>query len=366
MQFKLLVDSKEFWEALSQDIRSAQQSVFIITFSFEGDKTGKMLAEALISSTAVDKRIIVDDFTKWMVSDKFLYSPRNLFNTQLRQEVHETYRMIDELEGEDVKIQFTKPVGLFEKFAVHNHKKVVIIDGRIAYIGGVNFSEHNFAWHDAMLRIDNVEIAQALYVDFLATWRGEKPEATHTSCEIELYCISGTSNHKVFRKLMDLIEGAQDHIYVESPYITFPFLESLQKAASRGCVVTIITPGPSNHPILREYILWEASRLNFDVRLFTRMAHLKAMLIDQRYLIFGSSNFDYFSYQFHQEIVTILTHSELISDFMERVFLEDIKNSKPGYRVGKIKGGLIEMGMRASSKLISLMVGANNHQKMDT
>jgi phosphatidylserine/phosphatidylglycerophosphate/cardiolipin synthase-like enzyme len=78
MRMKLLVDSDEFWGELSGDIGSAQQSIYIQTFSFEGDKAGKSLADALLSSTAVDKKIIVDDYTKWVISDKYLYTPRNL------------------------------------------------------------------------------------------------------------------------------------------------------------------------------------------------------------------------------------------------------------------------------------------------
>jgi cardiolipin synthase len=356
MRMRLLVDSKEFWEVLREDIQSAQQSIYIQTFSFEGDKAGKSLAEALLSSPAVDKRIIVDDYTKWVISDKYLYSPRNLFDVELRQEVRETYRMIDELKRNGVKVQFTRPVGLLEKFAVHNHKKVVLIDRRVAYIGGINFSEHNFEWHDAMLRIEDAAIAEALDADFHSTWAGEKMEISLNSGEMELYCLGGISNHELFGRLLAMIEGAKERIYVESPYITFPFIDSLAKAARQGCSVTLITPGPNNYPILREYLLWVSARSRIDVRLYHRMTHLKAMLIDQRYLILGSSNYDYLSYQFHQEIVAIITNPSLISEYIARVFQEDIRNSEPGYRISHIKGTLINLGMRMSAKILSRLV----------
>jgi cardiolipin synthase len=363
MRMRLLVDSKEFWAVLREDIQSAQQSIYIQTFSFEGDKTGKSLAEALLSSPAVDKRIIVDDYTKWVISDKYLYSPRNLFNFGLRQEVRETYRMIDELERNGIKVQFTHPAGLLEKFAVHNHKKVVLIDQRIAYIGGINFSEHNFEWHDAMLRIEDAAIAEALDADFQSTWAGEKMETSLNSGEMELCCLGGISNHELFGRILTMIEGAKERIYVESPYITFPFLDSLAKAACRGCSVTLITPGPNNYPILREYLLWISARSRIDVRLYHRMSHLKAMLIDQRYLILGSSNYDYLSYQFHQEIVAIITNPSLISEYITRVFQEDIRNSEPGYRISHIKGSLINLGMRMSAKMLSLLVHPQAHSR---
>ena len=57
------------------------------------------------------------------------------------------------------------------------------------------------------------------------------------------------------------------------------------------------------------------------------MTHLKAMLIDNRYLVAGSSNFDYLSYRLYQEIVAIFRQEELIADFRERVLLPDLANS---------------------------------------
>jgi len=356
MRFKLLVDSNKFWGMLREDIQAAQQSVLVQTFSFEGDSAGKSLAKALLSSPALDKRIIVDDYTKCVISDKYLYSPRNLFDVQLRQEVRETYRMIADLERNGVQVQFTHPNGLFGKLARHNHKKVVVIDRCIAYIGGVNFSEHNFVWHDSMLRIDDAVIAEALYTDFQSTWSDEESEVTQNSAEIELHCLSGHSNHELFGKILSMIEGAREHIYVESPYITFPFLDSLAKAARRGCPVTLITPGPNNYPILREYMLWISARSNIDLRLYYRMTHLKAMLIDYQTLILGSSNYDYLSYQFHQEIVAMITNPELISEYAARVFDEDMRNSKPGYAISNIKGAIINLGMRVSAKMITLLV----------
>jgi len=353
---RLLVDSKEFWGVLREDIQSAQQKIYIQTFSFEGDQAGKSLAEALLSSPAVDKRIIVDDYTKWVISDKYLYSPRNLFNAGLRQEVRETFRMIDELECNGIKVQFTHPAGLLEKIAVHNHKKVILIDHRIAYIGGINFSEHNFEWHDAMVRIENTAIAEALDADFQSTWAEEKTETSLITSDMELYCLGGISNHELFGRILAMIEGAKEQIYVESPYITFPFLDSVAKAALRGCSVTLITPGPNNYPLLRDYLLWVSARSRIDMRLYHRMTHLKAMLIDQRYLILGSSNYDFLSYQFHQEIVAIITAPDLISEYLTRVFHEDIRNSKPGYRISHIKGSLINQGLRMSAKILSRLV----------
>src|SRR6266404_4542753 len=82
----LLVNYHEFWARLSEDIGSAQTSVFVQTFAFEGDAVGKQLSDALLSSTATDKRVLADSFTRVVLSDRFRYSPANLFADELRYE----------------------------------------------------------------------------------------------------------------------------------------------------------------------------------------------------------------------------------------------------------------------------------------
>jgi len=57
------------------------------------------------------------------------------------------------------------------------------------------------------------------------------------------------------------------------------------------------------------------------------MTHLKGMLIDNQYLVAGSSNFDYLSYRLYQELVAIITDAEVLADFRERVMLVDLANS---------------------------------------
>src|SRR5712664_2474623 len=99
MRFQLLVDFDSFWASLSRDIHQAEAYTYVQTFSFEGDRIGKMLAQLLSSSPAPDKRILVDSFSKVVMSDKFLYAPGNWANGELRHEVSETRRLHDTLAG---------------------------------------------------------------------------------------------------------------------------------------------------------------------------------------------------------------------------------------------------------------------------
>ena len=149
MPTELLVNFNEFWSRLSADIHAAKESVFIQTFALEGDSIGKQLSEALLASCAKDRRILADSFTRIVLSDRVRYAPSNLFNPKLKEEARATELMRTQLESAGVKIKFTNPYGAsLRKLLSRNHKKLIVIDGRVAYVGGINFSEHNAAWHE--------------------------------------------------------------------------------------------------------------------------------------------------------------------------------------------------------------------------
>jgi cardiolipin synthase len=329
MPTELLVDFNEFWSRLNEDIRSARRSVLVQTFALEGDAIGKKLSAALISSPARDKRILADSFTRMVLSDRFRYSPSNLFNKELRREACETGLMISHLEAAGVAVKYTNPYGVSpRKFLSRNHKKLILIDDTAAYIGGINFSEHNAAWHDMMLRLEGADVAAFLREDFDCTWDGRDRVAHGKFDTIELSTLDGQTNRSVFQKVVDLIDGASQTIFVESPYITFPFYDRLGEASRRGVDVKIVTPQRNNWSYFANYARIESARSGIDLRLFQHgMSHLKAMLIDDRYLIAGSSNFDYFSYRVHQEILAVFTDPRLIAEFRNRVMRPDLGNS---------------------------------------
>jgi hypothetical protein len=84
-----------------------------------------------------------------VLSDRFKYSPANLFDAELRDEARETEAMLAQLGRERVVIRYTNRYGVTPRSLLRrNHKKLIVIDDRAAYIGGINFSEHNASWHD--------------------------------------------------------------------------------------------------------------------------------------------------------------------------------------------------------------------------
>src|SRR5207253_5966524 len=136
-----------------------------------------------------------DSFTRIVLSDRFRYSPANIFDRELRQEARETERMIRRLKAAGIALSFTNPYALSpRKLLSRNHKKLVIIDHTTAYIGGINFSEHNAAWHDMMVRIDDANAVEFLREDFLSTWEGNDQIADRQFDDIELFTLDGRRN----------------------------------------------------------------------------------------------------------------------------------------------------------------------------
>jgi len=324
------VDSTEFWPRLVADISGARHRVLIQTLSFEGDSVGLNLAAQLEQSKAPDRRLLVDAFTRVILNDQFLLDPRVWFERPLMDERERTRGLVRRLERAGIGIRFTSPPGPFlVRFAGRNHKKLIVIDEDVAYVGGINFSEHNFAWHDLMLRIEHPAVAHFLAQDFEATWRGESaPRSGHFDC-LEISLLDGTENPAGFSGVLQLIRAARRSIFMESPYVTFPFLDALEEASSRGVVVTLVVPENNNWSFFRHAF---ATLKGSGVQLLLypgRLTHLKALLVDGEALVLGSSNFDYLSYTLHHETLVTLRHPATIAMFQEKVVQQDTALARP-------------------------------------
>jgi len=356
MNSKILVDSDNFWYSLNDDIQLSQDYIYLQTLSFEGDSVGFKLCDSLFSSSASDKKILVDPYIKVMLSDKFVYSPKNRLDAEFREEIKATSQMISNLNNNGIPIKFTGSSGsIFRKILHHDHKKLIVIDDRITYLGGINFCDHNFLWHDMMLRIEDSEITKFLKNDFLASWNGESICAHESFHDLTLHILNGRSNENGFKSIINLIEQAQKSIYVISPYITFPFSQKLKEVSNNGIEVVLITPESNNKKFIKNYILWEFANTNVKLKLYQKnMSHLKAMIIDDEFLIVGSSNFDLISYRIQKEIVAVITDKTVISEFIEKVLQKDLDNSTSLETNGKyIKGYFNNIALRFVDRICS-------------
>jgi cardiolipin synthase len=285
--------------------------------TFEGDAAGQAVASAVRDSEAADRRVLVDDYSRVVVSDCFVLSPRYLLNRPFRDEVKATRAMFRGLKDDGVSVRRTNPIaGRAARYGVRNHKKLIVADD-VAYVGGFNFSDHNFAWHDLMLRIEGAGPADFLAGDFDATWESRPTLRRGHFGPLTLSALDGRTNREGFQPLLDAIAGAKERIEIVSPYL--PFVGILAEAARRGVKVELLTPFAGNKPMVRHYLSDASRRAGFDLVLLPEMTHLKAMLIDGRMLILGSSNFDFPSYYSLEEHVAAIEDPESIADFEAQV-----------------------------------------------
>lgn len=315
----LLVGSDRFWKRAAEDIGGARSRVLVQAMTFEGDAAGLAVAAAVQASRAADRRVLVDDYSRVVVSDRFVLSPLTLFDRAFRAEVKATRDMFAALQAAGVGVRTTNPIaGRAARYGVRNHKKLIVADD-VAYIGGINFSDHNFAWHDLMLRIEGPGPAGFLAEDFDATWQSRPGLRQAQFDGIALTALDGRTNRQGFQPLLEAIAAAKERIEIVSPYLSFPFVSFLAEAVRRGVRVELLTPFAGNKPMVRHYLSDAARRAGFEVTLLPRMTHLKAMLIDGRLLVLGSSNFDFPSYYSLEEHVAMIEDPALIADFRAEV-----------------------------------------------
>ncbi|MDB5670514.1 MAG: hypothetical protein JWO25_1473 [Alphaproteobacteria bacterium] len=320
-RYELLVGSETFWRRAESDLAAAGSRALVQALTFEGDATGLAVAEAMKRSPARDRRILVDDFTRMVVNDSFVRSPRYLTDPAFRAEVRATAGMFRALEQCGVGVRITNPLrGNPLVYGLRNHKKLIVADD-VAYIGGLNFSDHNFDWHDMMLRIEGRQAADFLASDFQSTWQGDARLKHLSSGDLDLSCLDGRTNDAGFVPLFEAIDRATRGIVVVSPYLSFPFIDHLGAAARRGIAVEVLTPLPNNKPLVQNYLLAACERAGAAVRLTAEMSHLKAMLIDDSLLVLGSSNFDFPSYYSMEEYLALVRSPALAKAFEAEVLV---------------------------------------------
>jgi len=354
MSFRLLVDSDEFAAQLLQDISAARSRVYVQAMTFDADRSGLRVAQTLMDAAAPDRRVLIDEVSRFIVSDRFIYSPGNWRDRDLRREWRATRNLAEDLRRRGVGVKITNPYGRFWlRFFARNHKKLVVIDGRISYLGGINFSDHNFAWHDMMLRVDDSNIAGFLEEDFLSTWEGRNQSAFRSFPGIDLYLLDGRSNARAFEPILNIIRGAREDIFIESTYFALPFFDRLREIGPGRPPTVLLTSEVNNWPQMRHYLPWEARRSGIDLRLYPgRLTHLKAILVDGRELIMGSANFDFFSYSIYQEIVAVVRDPAVIAAFKERVVAPDLERSVSFQDpVRSVRGRMQALSFRALVRL---------------
>ncbi len=355
----ILVDAGEFVESLARDVQDARDTVYCQMMTFEADVAGRGLVEMLRGCGAADRRMLVDSYVRAMISDRLIYAPRALFDRELRREARETWRLLAELPAEGIRTQYTNPVGfMLRRIARRNHKKLFLVDDRVSYLGGINVSDHNYRWHDVMVRIESREITSFLREDFLRSWGGGSQAGCFEFGDYSLYLLDGRTNAEIFGALLGLLDTASTRIWVETPYVTFPVFERLRRATSRGVDVEMVAPLENNKPLFDAYTRWEARRSGIQLRCLPVMTHVKAMLLDDHTLVLGSSNFDYLSYHVQQELFVVIRDPAVVRSFVERVVEPDQRRSVETAPGGSGVAGPLAYGLLRSALAASRVISA--------
>ncbi len=308
---ELLIGAAEFWLRARADIAAARRRVLVQAMTFEGDAVGQAVAAAIRTSVAPLRRGAVDDYTRWVVNDRWVHTRRSRRDPALQAEVRATAAMFAGLEAAGVEVVWTEPIRrLWRDYPFRNHRKVIVADD-VAYVGGINFSDHNFAWPDLMVRIERIEAADALAADFPSL-----QDATSYAWRLDLEgltlcALDGRRNAALFALLQARLDGAREDIVVVSPYLTFPFTDGLVRAARRGIRVTVVTPASNNKPLLHDHISALSRREGFRLVRTPQMSHAKALMIDGAIVVLGSSNFDFVSHEAEAEVLAIFDDAPL-------------------------------------------------------
>jgi cardiolipin synthase len=244
---------------------------------------------------------------------------------------------------------FRRGIAWFDK---RDHRKMVVIDGRRAFVGGVNIGDEyagtkrsHERWRDLGMRIDGPAAAD-LEKLFRSNWREEKgevppawrqdPAPVEAGGEAEVMIVNGGPHHNrsMIRSAFRLaIAGASDSVRIINPYfVPGPrVVRSLLRAAARGVEVQLLLPSKSDVPVVRLVSRsYYAPLLNSGIKIFElegSVLHAKVMLIDDAWTVLGSANLDPRSFHRNYEVNAIV-NSRDFGIKVKEMFERDLAGSR--------------------------------------
>ncbi|MCY3643170.1 MAG: phosphatidylserine/phosphatidylglycerophosphate/cardiolipin synthase family protein [Acidimicrobiaceae bacterium] len=305
-----LLGNGEFVEDLHRALRSAERRVLVQVMTFDGDASGLAVADLLAEAAGrgVEVRLLVDCFALRYVSDRKATDP------EVQAEAAETKAMFARLEAAGVSVTFTQPFGPVLFFGLsRNHKKLYLVDDH-AYLGGINISDHNFAWRDFMIRTADPATVDTLAEDFACTERGERQS-------LQGHIITNAEIEPAFE---DVVNGATRSLVLASPYsLDIGIVKLLERAQAPDR--TVVTSRENNFRLLRAaepYIWGRLVRSGVELRTYPYFFHARFLLADDDRLLVGSSNFSRHSFRCNQEVCLLITDTDFIADFKDRMLAD--------------------------------------------
>ena len=330
-------DGYQFFPELLASIASANDHIHINMYIFEDDALGQLVADALTDKArqGVKVRIIYDDVGSWRVPHRFFECMRE----------------------EGIEVAPFLPVrfpSFTSKVNYRNHRKLVVIDGRVGYIGGMNIAlryvkgTKTQPWRDTMVRVTGSAVS-ALQRAFLIDWYFvdrtmvndrkyyplPSPESVSPSPMLQMVTSGPDSPQpEIMQDYVRTIIGARHYVYIETPYFlpTESVLFALKTAASAGVDVRILVPKENDSWFVgwagRSY-LREVQQAGIRVKFYTAgFLHSKLMVCDDSISTCGSTNVDFRSFENNFE-ANVFFYGRETALAIKQIFITDEEQSVP-------------------------------------
>lgn len=328
----IFTDGSAKFAALERDLRAAEQYINLQYYIFDDGRVGRRIRDILIEKAraGVTVRVIYDHVGS-------INTPNSFFRemSDAGVQVYPFFR---------VTFKF-----LSSRLNWRNHRKLVVIDGKTGYIGGMNIADRYVdggkrfrEWHDSHLRITGSAVASLQY-SFAVDWNFmgrpliqepvQVPAVPAGTIGAQLITSGPTSRWSnvefMFHKA---IAGALKRIYIQTPYFlpTDGLLKALQAASLAHVDVRIMIPRESDSKLLKyasfSYIQ-ECLQAGIKIYLYDPgMLHSKNIIIDEELTSVGSTNFDFRSFE-HNFEANLFIYSRDFNERMTDHFFMDLRRS---------------------------------------
>ena len=343
---ELLVDGPAFFPRLLADIEAATTDIHILIFGFKDGEIGGRVRDLLVRKVAegVPVRLLVEAG----------YSQPGLGSKAFYKTLTDGGVVVTANQG--AFLDLDGPLGSrrvdwrMDDLGHFDHRKVVVIDGRVAFVGGPGIEDHyaNDEFHDVMVRLEGPVVAQ-VQAAFLLSWHFQggplptEPAAfdrffpalpTGDGVDVEILMNDpGEGWRPIEPAFREAVTSAQRRLYVVNPYLADrTILRGLVAAGERGVDVRVIVPADPRSPLASGAVRhWFAPLLaaGVDVREHEQMAHAKCVLADDTVLI-GTANLDALSLRRNWEMQLRIRDAAFADLVARDLFDRDLLRSTPG------------------------------------
>lgn len=332
---ELFTDGAKKFDSLIEDLSKAEHHIHMIYYIIHNDKIGKRVLKALEERAAAGVEVLV------------IYDA--LGSRSLRPNFFKTLKKL----GGKAEPFFGSKLPIINlRFNYRNHRKIVVIDGKIGYTGGFNVGDEYLGeykkfgyWRDTHLKIQGNAVL-ALQTRFLMDWNAavSNHKLEYEENYFPLIDKKGHANIQVVSSGPDsdleqikkgyikMISMAKESVFIQTPYFVpdDSVLESIQIAVMSGIDVKIMIPNKPDHPFIYRATMYYAEAMvdaGAEVYIYDNgFLHAKTVVVDGDICSIGTANFDIRSFKLNFE-VNVFIYDDQIAKQQEQFFYEDMKKS---------------------------------------